>query len=774
MKGLLRTLLPALVLALASLSASAETFRVSDIQVEGLQRVSAGNVFSALPIEVGDQVDDVTAADAIRNLFQTGLFADISLAREGDVLIVSVEERPSIARIEVEGNQNIETEQLMEGMRQAGVEEGQIFQRATLERLELEILRSYVAQGRYNADVNAEVEELARNRVAINFSINEGEVAAIQHINIIGNEAFTEEELISLMELRETGWWNSITNADKYAREKLSGDLESLRSHYLNRGYVEFSVESTNISLAQDKKQVFVTLAVDEGEQFKVREVTLNGNLIVDEEELRKLVVLEEGELFSQERMTMTTDLITRRLGREGYSFANVEATPRTHDDGTVTVAVDVQPGKRTYVRRIRFEGNTATHDEVLRQEMTQMEAGVASSSRIETSRNELERTGFFGQVSADTSPVPGTDDKVDVTYSVEEQPTGSLSANIGFSQTSGLIFGASVSEKNFLGSGRRASLGLNKSDSVTGANISYTNPFYTVDGVSRGFSLQARETDYEEEEVSSFVLDTISARMNFGYPISQYTRLNFGPGYEYNRIDPGRFPAVQVTDFIEEEGNSQSAFLLRGSIVRNTHNRGRMPTSGSRNSLTVETAVPGSDQTYYKITQRTDAYYSLTNNQRWVARLRTKFGYGDGFSDTGSMPFYEHYYAGGYHSVRGFEANSLGLEATRNQSEENYFRDDRPFGGNVLAEASAQLIFPVPFAADSRSMRSSLFLDGGNVFDTARGFDPAADEIRYSVGIGFEWITAIGPLGFSFAEPLNEQAEDDTRRFQFSLGQQF
>lgn len=772
MKGLLRTLLSAVVLALVSLSAPAETFQVSDIQVEGLQRVSAGNVFNALPVNVGDRVDDTTVADAIRNLFQTGLFADISMAREGKVLIVSVEERPSIARIEVEGNQNIKTKQLMKGMRQAGVEEGQIFQRATLERLELEILRSYVAQGRYNADVNAQVEALPRNRVAINFNINEGDVAAIQHINIIGNEEFTDAELISLMELRETSWWNSITNADKYAREKLSGDLETLRSHYLNDGYVEFSVESTNISLAQDKKQVFVTLAVDEGEQFKVREVRLKGDLIVGEEELRKMVTLEEGELFSQRRMTTTTDLIKRRLGREGYSFAKVEASPRTHDDGTVTVVVNVQPGERTYVRRIRFRGNTATHDEVLRQEMTQMEAGVASSSRIENSRSELQRTGFFGKVNVDTSPVAGTDDQLDVTYTVEEQPTGSLSANIGFSQTSGLIFGASVSEKNFLGSGRRAKFGLNKSDSVTSANISYTNPFYTVDGVSRGFSLQARETDYAEEEVSSFVLDTLSARMNFGYPISRYTRLSFGPGYEYNRIEPGQYPAQEVQDFIAEETDSQSSFLLKGSIVRNTHNRGRMPTSGSRNSLTVETAVPGSDQTYYKITQRTDAYYPLTSSQRWVARLRTKFGYGKGFSDTGSLPFYEHYYAGGYHSVRGYEANSLGNRATPN--EDDPFSDDRPFGGNVLAEASAQLIFPVPFAGDRRNMRSAVFLDGGNVFDTARDFDPSLNEIRYSVGVGFEWITAIGPLGFSFAEPLNDEAVDDTRRFQFSLGQQF
>ena len=772
MKGFLRNVLPAIVLALWVPTAAPESFTVSDIQVEGLQRVSAGNVFGALPVDIGDRVNNSLLSESIRTLFRTGLFSDVSLARDGDVLIVEVEERPSISDIEVEGNENIETEQLMEGMRQAGVEEGQIFQRATLERLELEILRSYVAQGRYNADVQAEAEELPRNRVAINFNINEGDVAAIQHINIIGNEQYSDSDLISLMELRETGWWNSITNKDKYAREKLSGDLETLRSHYLNNGFVDFTVESSNVSLAPDKQQVFVTLAIKEGPKYSVRDVKLEGNLIVPKEELEKLVVLEKGETFSQQRMTLTSNLITRRLGREGYSFANVEAVPRTHDDGTATVVFDVQPGKRTYVRHIKFRGNTATHDEVLRQEMRQMEAGVASSERIESSRTQLERTGFFKRVNVETSPVAGTDDQVDVIYTVEEQPTGSLSANLGFSQVSGLIFGANISEQNFFGTGRSASFGVNSSQSVNSANISYSNPFYTVDGVSRGFSLQARETDFAEEDISSFVLDTITARMTFGYPISNNTRLNFGPGYSYNRVKAGNFPAVEISDFIEEEGDSQSAFLLSGSIVRNTHNRGRMPTSGSRNSLSIESAVPGSDLTYFKIRHRTDSFFPIDSQHRWVARLRTELGYGDGYGDVSAIPFYEHFFSGGYGSVRGYEANSLGNEST--PSPDASFRRERPFGGNVLVETSAQLIFPVPFAADSRSMRTAVFVDGGNVFDTTRGFDPAADEIRYAAGVSFEWITAIGPLGFSLAEPLNNKAEDDTRRFQFSLGQQF
>ena len=772
MKCFFRKVLPALLLAFWVPTAAPESFTVSDIEVEGLQRVSAGSVFGALPVEIGDRVNDALIAEAVRTLFRTGLFADIAVFRDGNLLIVEVEERPSISSISVEGNDNIETEQLMEGMRQAGVEEGQIFQRATLERLELEILRSYVAQGRYNASVEAETEALPRNRVAINFNINEGEVAAIHHINIIGNEAYDNAELISMMELRRTGWWNSITNRDKYARETFSGDLETIRSHYLDNGFVDFSLESTNISLAPDKKKVFVTLAVDEGPRYSVREVTLEGDLILPEKDLEKLVVLEEGEIFSQQRMTRSSDLITRRLGREGYSFANVEAVPRTHEDGSVTVQLNVQPGKRTYVRRIEFRGNTTTHDEVLRQEMRQMEGGVASSSRIEASRRELQRTGFFETVNTDTSPVSGTDDQVDVTYSVKEQPTGSLSANLGFSQTAGLILGASVSEQNFFGSGRSASIGLNSSDSVKSANVSYRNPFFTVDGVSRGFRLRARETDFDEEDISSFILDEISAEMSFGYPISNNTRLSFGPGFAFNSVQAGSFSALEIQEFVASEGRSQSSFLLNGAITRNTQNRGRMPTAGNRSSLSVETAVPGSDLTYFKLTQRNDAYFPIDSNHRWVGRLRSELGYGDTYANTSLFPFYEHFFAGGFNSVRGFEANSLGNEST--QGEDSFFLDDRAFGGNVLVEASAELIIPIPFMSDNRSMRASFFLDGGNVFDTKRDFDPAFDELRYSVGLSFQWITALGPLGFSLAEPLNDEPGDDAERFQFSLGQQF
>ncbi|MEC9040776.1 MAG: outer membrane protein assembly factor BamA [Pseudomonadota bacterium] len=751
--------------------ALADEFTVADIEVEGLQRVSAGSVFSAFPVNIGERMDETRLADAIKDLFRTGLFTDIQASRDEGVLILSVRERPSISSIEIEGNKNIETEMLMDALAGAGLEEGQVFRRATLEKLELEILRSYIAQGRYNARVKATAEELPRNRVAIRLDINEGSVAAIQHINIVGNEDFSDEELIGLFELRTSSWWNSLTNKDKYARERLSGDLESLRSFYLDRGYLDFNVESSQVSISPDKQEVFIAISVNEGPQYTISDIRFRGELIVGEEELRKFIPVKEGDVFSRAQMTAISEALSFRLGREGYAFANVNAVPEPGEDNTAAVTFFVEPGKRAYVRRVNFDGNVSTKDEVLRQEMTQMEGGVASSDRIEFSKTRLERLGFFQTVDVETVPVPGTDDLVDVNYSVQEQPTGSLSASVGFSQNSGVILGASVSENNFFGTGKRVSFGVNVSDSVKSANVSYLDPYYTVDGVSRGFSLFARETDYEEEDISSYLLDEYGGRLTFGYPTDSITRLNFGAGVTQSKIKPGVFSAQEVRDFIVDEGDSFTNYFLFGSWRRSTLNRGVLPTNGYSHSLSLDVAVPGSDLTFYKATHRTDFYFPLTDSANWVLRARTEIGYGDGYGDRSQMPFFEHFYSGGYGSVRGYEANSLGNKAERAAGD---FSDPDPFGGNVLTEGGLELIFPTPFAGDSRSMRTSFFVDAGQVFDTERGFDPELGEVRTSAGVSFQWITAVGPLAFSLAKPLNDKSGDDTQVFQFSLGQTF
>ncbi|MCM0611481.1 outer membrane protein assembly factor BamA [Marinobacter sediminum] len=751
--------------------AFADEFTVADIEVEGLQRVSAGTVFSAFPVNIGEQVDQPELADAIKSLFRTGLFTDIEASRDSGVLILTVRERPSISSIEIEGNKNIETEMLMDALAGAGLQEGQVFRRATLERLELEILRSYISQGRYNARVKASAEELARNRVSIRLDINEGTVAAIHHINIVGNQDFEDEELLNLFELKSSSWWNSITNSDKYARERLSGDLETLRSFYLDRGYLDFNVESSQVSISPDKQQVFIAIAVNEGPEYTVSEINLRGNLIVGEEELRKLIPIEEGDVFSRARMTAISETLSFRLGKEGYAFASVNAVPEPGEGNTAAVTFFVEPGKRAYVRRINFDGNVSTRDDVLRQEMTQMEGGIASSDRIEFSKTRLERLGFFKTVNVETVPVPGTDDLVDVNYGVEEQPTGSLSASVGFSQDSGVILGANVSENNFFGTGKRVSFGVNVSDSVKSANVSYLDPYYTVDGVSRGFSLFARQTDYEDEDISSYLLDEYGGRITFGYPTDNITRLNFGVGYTRSNLKEGLFTSQEVRDFIDEEGDSFDNYFLFGSWRRSTLNRGVLPTDGFSHSVSLDVAVPGSDLTFYKLSHKTDFYYPITNSGSWIMRARTDIGYGDGYADRTQMPFYEHFYAGGYGSVRGYEANSLGPRAT---NDPNDLSEPDPFGGNLLTEGSLELIFPTPFAGDTRSMRTAFFFDAGQVFDTERGFDPDAGEVRMSAGVGFQWITAVGPLAFSLAKPINDKNGDKTQVFQFSLGQTF
>ncbi|MCP5160099.1 MAG: outer membrane protein assembly factor BamA [Hahellaceae bacterium] len=761
-----------LLLAGLVTTAAGEEFVVEDIRVEGLQRVSAGTVFTSFPVNVGDSVDNVRLAEAARYLFKTGLFTDVRFGREESDLIISVSERPSISKIDIEGNKDIAKDDLLKGLKNAGMAEGQVFKRMTLEKLELEILRSYVAQGRYNASVKAEVENLPRNRVAINLKIQEGKISSIQHINFVGNSAFSDEELLDLMELKTPGFWSFITSDDKYTKEKLSGDIERIRSYYLDRGYIKFSIESTQVSVSPSKEDVFITLNISEGPKYTIRDVDIKGDLVVPKEELQKLLVIEPGDTFSRQYMTAVSDIIAKRLGREGYTFANVNAIPETHDDNTASLTFFVDPGRRTYVRRINFSGNINTSDEVLRQEMRQMEGASASTDLIEASKARLERLGFFKDVNVETPSVPGQPDQIDVNYSVEEQPSGSLSASLGYSQSSGFILGFSIAENNFFGTGKRVSTAFNASRSVKSAKFSYLNPYYTVDGVSRGFSVFAKQTDFEEENTSAYVLDTLGASMNFGYPIDNFSRLNFGVGITNNHVKTGDEVALDISEYIADNGDTYTSFPLTGSWSRNTLNKGMFATSGLSQSFSVEVSAPGvSDLEYYKVGYAAKYYFPLTKMHEWVLHARSEVGYGQGYGKYDELPFFENYFSGGYGSVRGYESNSLGRLARPHPTDQNA---PDPFGGNVLAEGSLELIFPIPFVKDQRSMRMALFYDVGNVFDTTRGFSPALNELRMAAGLGFQWLTAIGPLGFSLGYPLNDEEGDQTQIFQFSLGQPF
>ncbi|TNC83175.1 MAG: outer membrane protein assembly factor BamA [Oleiphilus sp.] len=748
-----------------------ESFVVEDIRIDGLKRVSAGTVFSDFPISTGDLIDEAQIVSATKSLFKTGLFTDLQIKRNGRDLIVQVFERPAISKIEIQGNKNISEDDLREGLRSAGMAEGKVFKRVTLERLELEILRSYVAQGRYSASIEAELIELPRNRVEIVLNIDEGEVASILHINIMGNESFTDDELTDLMELKTSGFWSFFTSDDKYAKEKLSGDLERIRSYYLDNGFIKFTIESTQVSISPHKENVFVTLNVSEGPQYRIRNFELKGDLILDKELLEKLVLVEAGEIFSRQKLTTSADLISRALGAEGYTYANVNPIPEPHDDNTATITFYVDPGKRNYVRRINFRGNTNTKDEVLRQEMRQMEGASASTDLIEASKTRLERLGYFGNVTVDTPSVPGVNDQIDVNYQVEEQSSGNLSASLGFSQGSGLTLGLSVSENNFFGSGKRVSFGVNKSDSVKSANFSYLNPYFTVDGVSRGFSVFARETDFDEDNRSDYVIDATGASVRFGYPINNISRLNFGLGYTHTKLSVGDFLPLQIDRFVEAEGLKFGTYEFTGGWSRSTLNRGMFATSGWHQGLSVDIMLPFSDLTFYKTTYRSNFYLPLDKSHEFVLRARHELAWGDGYGDQKQMPFFEHFFAGGINSVRGYENNTLGLRTTPNP---NALGGDDPFGGNLLFENSFELIFPLPFVKDQRSMRLAYFVDGGNVFDTKRNYDFDGDELRWSTGVSLQWNTFIGPLGFSFGKALNAIESDEKQFFQFSLGQPF
>jgi outer membrane protein insertion porin family len=754
----------------------AQAFTVSDIRIEGLQRVDLGNVFRAFTIEIGEPVDEYRLAAATRELFATGYFNDIQLAREGDVLIVKVQERPAISKIEIEGNQVLKDEDLLEGLKQLGLNEGEVFQRVTLERIKLEMVRIYAAQGRYGAQVNAEVENLPENRVGILINVKEGDTASIQHINIVGNQVFTGEALKELFSLKTPGFWSFFTTDDRYSREKLGGDLERLRSYYLDRGYINFDIESTQVSISPGRQDVYITVNVNEGALFTVGDYDVTGDMVVAHEELLSLVTLEPGAIFSRQDMVRSADQLSKRLGDAGYLFANINPIPQIDEAlKTVSIKFFISPGRRAYIRRVDFNGNTKTADEVLRREMRQMEAAVASTVDIEASKDRLERLRYFSSVNVETKAVPGADDQIDLEYSVEEQMSGNLSASIGFSQSSGLILAASVSQDNFLGTGKHVSFGINNSDTNTEYRFSFTDPYYTVDGVSRGFNLFFRQQNFDDDDVSDYSTDAFGGGVNFGYPIDEFQRLNFGLGYENLQVNADLTEDSELPDeiksFINDEGDQYDQLALTGSWSDNHLNKGLLATDGYSQSISLEVAAPGSSLSYFKLRYRGQRYFPLT--EVWILKLGTQLGYGDSFGDTSELPFFKNFFSGGFGSVRGFKNNTLGPKADN--------ADKDPLGGDMLVQGSAELIFPMPFVEDQSNLRSLLFLDAGNVYDSSclstnlncqSGIDLA--ELRLSAGIGLSWLTFVGPLSFSLAKPINEGEFDESEVFQFALGRTF
>ncbi|MFT5208782.1 MAG: outer membrane protein insertion porin family [Flavobacterium sp.] len=758
-----------------TLSVQAAAFTVADIRIEGLQRVSVGSVFSAVPVNVGEEVGDIEVRGIVKALFKTGSFDDVKVGRDGDILVIILKERPAIAAIEIEGNKAIKSEALLEGLAGSGLSEGEIFKKVTLDHIRTDLERQYVSQGRYGARIRTELEDLPRNRVGIKILIKEGDVAGIKHINIVGNKVFDDESLLDLIELRLPSLLSFYTKDDRYSREKLTGDLEKLESHYLDRGYLNFLIDSTQVSIAPNKEDVYITINIIEGEQFTVDEVDIAGELHeIPEQGIRGLIYVRSGQLFSRELITASEEQIERALGNAGYTFASATGQPSQNEEGnTVDVKFFVDAGKRAYVRRINFTGNTFTKDEVLRRELRQMEGGWASNAFIERSKVRLERLGFFREVNVETPAVPGTDDQIDVEYSVEEQPSGSISATLGYAQGTGLILGANYQERNVFGTGNSVNVGVNSSAFQTSYNLSFFNPYYTVDEVSRGYSVFYRKSDFDERNIARFSTDSFGGNLSFGYPLSEVSRVNLTFGFEDTNIKEGVFPAQEISQFLAREGNEFTLFTMQAAYSMSALNRGLLPTGGKSQTFSIEASVPGSELEFFRMNYSGQIFFPITRT--FTLRLATELGYGDSYGDTETFPFYKNFYSGGFGSVRGYEQNTLGPRATPSPNNRNSRRD--PIGGNVLVSFNAEILFPLPFIKDQRQMKSVFFVDGGNVFNTncldisSICTDIQDGELRYTAGFAMTWITGFAPISFSLSVPLNEKEGDDTESFQFELG---
>ena len=756
-----RTSLFLLVFCFLSTAIAADPFVVQDIKLEGLQRISAGTVFNYLPIKVGDRVDAKRTGDALRALYKTGFFRDVRIEKEGDSLVVFLHERPSIASIEFAGNKDLSTEDLLESLAQEGFAQGRVFNRSTFDQVEQELRRTYFAVGKYGVKITSTITPLERNRVGISFDISEGAVATIKQINIVGNSVYDDDDLVDLFTLETTGFWSWITSSDQYSKQKLSADLETLRSHYLDNGYVNFNIDSTQVSITPDKKDVYVTINITEGNQFRVSDIRMTGEILVPQEELFGLVAINHGDIFSRQKITETSTNISDWLGNEGYAFANINAVPEIDDENKeVALTFFLDPGKRVYVRRINFKGNVTTEDQVLRREMRQLEGAWISTGAIERSKERLQRLGYFEDINVETPAVPGTTDQVDVNFSVTEKSSGSLVIGAGFSQVAGISINLGLTQENFLGTGNRVSATFNNSDINRTFALGWRNPYITKDGVSLSANIYLRKTDAGNANLADYDLEEVGLRIGTGIPISEYNTIDLAITPQRTKFTPGPDPSTEVQDFADVTGGEYVTYTLTAGWSNDSRDSFLLPSKGQLTSLVVDWATPGGDLTYYKVNFQFQQLFALT--KLFSIRFDTELGYGDGYGDTGDLPLTENYFAGGIRSVRAYEANTLGPRDSKGQ----------PIGGDRKLTGTVELILPLPFIRDSKAFRITTFVDAGNVFGPGQQFDYR--ELRASAGISGIWISPFGPLTISFGYPINDQPGDDIQNFQFTLGTAF
>lgn len=746
----------------AGLAAALEPFVIEDIRVEGLQRISPGTVFNQLPVKVKDRLDDDAAKEAIRALYRTGFFKDVSLRRDGNVLVVEVVERPSISTIEIVGNKEFKEDILKEAMKRIGFAEGRVFDPAVLDKVEQELKKQYFSLGKYGARIKTTVTPLERNRVGVTIEVDEGEKARIKQINIVGNKVFSDDKLLKQFSLKPRGRFGFFGKKDQYSKQKLAADLETLRSYYQDQGYLDFRIDSTQVSITPDKRYIYVTINVQEGPRYTVGEYKLGGRPLLPQEELLGLVTLHPGDVFSRKEVSRSTKRIADRLADDGYAFANVNAVPEVDKEARkVSFTFFIDPGPRVYVRRINIYGNRVTRDEVIRRELRQLEGAWFSAAKVRRSRVRLQRLGFFDDINIETPAVPGSPDQVDVNITVKERPTGSLLLGVGFSDADGFLVQLAVSQRNLFGTGRELQVNIDNSQVTDTYTLRYVDPYYTDDGISRGINIFSQRIDATRASTAEYITETLGGTVNYRIPISEFNSINLGGGYENVRLSTTSETPPEISAFIGAHPKS-SNFKFTGNVAHDTRDSFIYPTRGWLHRISLDASVPGSDLQYYKLSYLATGYLPLTRNL--VFKVGGELGYGNGYGDTDELPFFKNFYAGGASTVRGYRARSLGPRDSG--------PTPQPLGGNKLVLANVELLFPFPGGKENRDKRLSLFVDGGQVYGPGQDLD--LGEVRLSTGIAFNWFSPLGPLSISFAKPLNSKSGDETESFQFTLGRRF
>lgn len=738
--------------------AQAESFVVQDVRVDGLQRITAGSFFNYLPVKRGDKLDDSDFSGIIRKLYQTEFFENINLLRDGNTLVVKVQERPVIGKINLEGNRHIKSKDLLKGLVVSGLGEGDTFSTAKLNKVEQELLNLYYSRSKFDVIIQADTTPLDAGRVALNIDIQEGISARIKQINLVGNKAFSEKELLEKLKLSTSKWHSMFTRGDQYSGEKLSADIDALETFYLNRGFINFKINSTQVSLTDDKKDVYITINITEGLPYRIAETGFSKVDMISQEALNDKLSYRVGDYYSRDAVRRSQTAIKEALGDLGYAFANVQMIPKVDNNRQeITLQFAINPGRRTYVRRVEFTGNYSTNDEVLRREMRQMEASVYNHTKLERSRQRLQRLGYISSVKRMERSVSGQPDQVDVMYEVVETPNRSISAGIGYGSSSGVLFNLGYNTANFMGTGNHFSFDFSNSASERSYAMDFTDPYFTANGISRSFSLYYNEIDEKETDIGDWASDNWGAFLRFGFPVNEYESFKIGGGYRGTKIKTGNKVTPEIPAWLDKHGKKFDEYVLDFNWTHDTRDSTVFANTGAVSRFNAEVVTPGSTETYYKIGLRNRSYFKL--HDKLITSIRGDVSYGDGYGDTEGLPFFRHYYAGGLTTVRGFQSNSLGPRWSNNDIK----------GGNLRVTGGAEVILPWYMGQDKETVRFGAFTDFGNVYESSDKFD--VSDFRYSAGLFLLWRSPVGPLNISYGVPLNEKAGDKLERFQFTIG---